>query len=85
MIILNAQQTEAALDYPGLIEALRQAHASGKRPQSDTTVLQDRKSADNQFVSLVAWLEGRRLPSSWSVFSLRMSNFLWPNLRSRAR
>src|SRR5690606_2814354 len=58
MIILNAQQTEAALDYPGLIEALRQAHASGKRPQSDTTVLQDRKSADNQFVSLVAWLEG---------------------------
>ncbi|WP_374864485.1 ornithine cyclodeaminase [Brucella cytisi] len=58
MITLNAHQTDAALDYPGLIEALRQAHASGKRPQCDTTVLRDRQSADNQFVSLVAWLEG---------------------------
>lgn len=57
MKILNAQQTDAALDYPGLIEALRQAHASGKRPQSNTTVLQDRQNSDNQFVSLVAWLE----------------------------
>ncbi len=58
MITLNAHQTDAALDYPGLIEALRQAHASGKRPQCDTTVLRDRQSADNQFVSPVAWLEG---------------------------
>lgn len=51
----DADQVNTLLDYPGLVEALRQAHTTGSMPQMDVTVLSDSGNDANKFVSLIAW------------------------------
>lgn len=52
----DADQVHRALDYPGLVKALRAAHRDGEMPQMHVNVLSDTGSDDNKFVSLVSWM-----------------------------
>lgn len=52
----DAEQVHRALDYPGLVEALRAAHRDGEMPQMHVNVLSDTGNDDNKFVSLVSWM-----------------------------
>jgi ornithine cyclodeaminase len=54
----DADQVNARLPYPDLVEALRQAHATGGMPDIDVRVLSDRGNDANKFVSLIAWASG---------------------------
>jgi ornithine cyclodeaminase len=54
----DAEQVHRALDYPGLIEALRAAHGNGGMPQMHVNVLSDSERDDNKFVSLLSWASG---------------------------
>lgn len=54
----DAEHVNTLLDYPGLVEALRSAHATGTMPQMDVTVLSDIGNDANKFVSLIAWASG---------------------------
>ena len=54
----DAEHVNTLLDYPGLVEALRSAHATGTMPQMDVTVLSDTGNDANKFVSLIAWASG---------------------------
>lgn len=51
----DAEQVHRALDYPGLVAALRRAHAKGALPQMHVTVLGDGERDENKFVSLLSW------------------------------
>lgn len=55
MLHADAETVHRHLDFPRLIGALREAHANGALPQTHVTVLSDAGSADNAFVSLLAW------------------------------
>ncbi|MDQ0322795.1 ornithine cyclodeaminase [Pararhizobium capsulatum DSM 1112] len=54
----DAGQVHRALDYPGLVEALRGAHRDGGMPQMHVTVLSDSERDENKFVSLLSWASG---------------------------
>lgn len=54
----DAEQVHRALDYPGLVEALRTAHRKGAMPQMHVTVLSDSEKEENKFVSLLSWATG---------------------------
>ena len=58
MRYFDAEQVDRALDYPGLVEALRAAHRDGDMPQMHVNVLSDTGDDDNKFVSLVSWASG---------------------------
>lgn len=55
---LDADDVHRLLDYPGLIEALRQAHRSEAMPQSEALVMPEPGAGANAFVSLLAWAAG---------------------------
>lgn len=61
----DAATVHRLLDYKGLVEALRQAHATGSMPQTSVDIMSDRageagdgSDAGDKFVSLVAWASG---------------------------
>ncbi|NEI73178.1 ornithine cyclodeaminase [Rhizobium lusitanum] len=54
----DAEQVHRALDYPGLVAALRSAHVQGALPQMHVTVLGDGERDENKFVSLLSWASG---------------------------
>jgi hypothetical protein len=54
MIHADAEMIHRVLDYRSLIEALRQAHREGSKPQVHTEVVQE-PDGENTFVSLLAW------------------------------
>lgn len=58
MRYFDAGQVHRALDYPGLVEALRAAHRDGEMPQMHVNVLSDTGDDSNKFVSLVSWASG---------------------------
>src|SRR5262249_8861950 len=57
MLHLSAETVHRQLDYPGLITALRKAHAAERMPQSKTQIMN--VGNGNDFVSLIAWLPGK--------------------------
>jgi ornithine cyclodeaminase len=46
------------LDYPGLVEALRKAHQTGRMPETYREIVADSGNAANKFVSLISWASG---------------------------
>lgn len=54
----DAAAVDRLLDYPGLVEALRAAHAADAMPQTSVQVVSDTGNDNNKFVSLVAWTSG---------------------------
>lgn len=54
MRFYDADEVHALLDYPALIEALRQAHR-GEAPDAAHLLRDDPAGAGNKFVALVAW------------------------------
>jgi len=60
MIHADAETVHRLLDYPGLIEALREAHREGLAPQVGAQVM-DEPGGANAFVSLVAWAPHRAI------------------------
>ncbi len=54
----DADQVHQLLDYPRLVEALRQAHRDGAMPQMHVNVLSDSQREENKFVSLLSWASG---------------------------
>jgi ornithine cyclodeaminase/alanine dehydrogenase-like protein (mu-crystallin family) len=58
MKLIDADTANRLLDYPSLVEALRQAHRHGTQPKSVVTVLGEPPDEVNKFVSLVAWAPG---------------------------
>jgi ornithine cyclodeaminase len=52
---VTAEEAQALLDYPGLIAALRAAHAADLRPDTHRDICEDRNA--NSFVSLLSWAE----------------------------
>lgn len=57
MQLVTAEEVHRLLDYPYLIEALRQAHL-GPPPFGDNIVADDPAGTGNQFVSLLGWSGG---------------------------
>lgn len=54
MRFYDADAVHALLDYPGLIEAMRQAHR-GEAPEAAHLLREEPGGGDNKFVALVAW------------------------------
>jgi ornithine cyclodeaminase len=54
----DAGQVHRLLDFPRLIEALRQAHRDREMPQMHVDVQSDNGNGDNKFVSLLSWASG---------------------------
>ena len=54
----DAAIVDRLLDYPGLIEALREAHGADAMPQLHTGIMREADGGANAFVSLVAWAAG---------------------------
>lgn len=54
----DAERVHQLLDFPRLVEALRQAHREGDMPQMHVNVLSDSQRDDNKFVSLLSWASG---------------------------
>ena len=54
MRFFDAADVHATLDYPTLIEALRQAHL-GAQPEATHSVRDEPDGGENRFVTLVAW------------------------------
>jgi ornithine cyclodeaminase/alanine dehydrogenase-like protein (mu-crystallin family) len=57
MKMFDAEAVHAALDYPGLVEALRIAHL-GPPPDTSHIVRDDPGGGENKFVALVGWQQG---------------------------
>jgi len=57
MHVLDAAAVHAALPWPALIEALREAHR-GPMPVSDGILQEDPQGSGNQFVTLPGWVPG---------------------------
>lgn len=55
---LDAKAIDDLLEYPGLVEALRQAHVADVLPDTRVQVLSDSGNESNQFVALTAWSSG---------------------------
>ena len=53
---VSAEEVRRLLDYPGLVEALRRAHATGKLPDTHRQIVEG--DAANKFVSLTSWAHG---------------------------
>jgi ornithine cyclodeaminase len=58
MQVVDANTAHRLLDYPGLVEALREAHRADAMPQTRSNTLSEGGDAENKFVSLVAWAAG---------------------------
>lgn len=54
MKLVDADTVHRLLDYPGLVAALRKAHA-GPPPAARAAVMDEPGGGENKFVSLVAW------------------------------
>jgi ornithine cyclodeaminase len=54
----GAEQVHHLLDYPRLVEALRQAHRDHEMPQMHVDVQSDDGNGENKFVSLLSWASG---------------------------
>ena len=54
MLLVDAEAVHRLLDYPSLVEALRQAHR-GPVPKSEHLVQDEPENGDNKFVALVGW------------------------------
>jgi ornithine cyclodeaminase len=54
----DAEHVHNLLDYPGLVEALRQAHRDHEMPQLHVDVQSDDGNGENKFVSLLSWASG---------------------------
>jgi ornithine cyclodeaminase len=54
----DAEQVHHLLDYPRLVEALRQAHRDHEMPQMHVDVQSDDGNGENKFVSLLSWASG---------------------------
>ena len=52
---INANMVRRLLDYPGLVQSLRDAHAKGKLPDTFREIRED--SDQNKFVCLTSWAE----------------------------
>jgi ornithine cyclodeaminase len=57
MFVASAEEVHRALDYPFLIEALRQAHL-GDHPQAQHMLQPEPGGGRNQFVTLLGWQRG---------------------------
>jgi ornithine cyclodeaminase len=57
MLWLSADRVHAALDYPGLVAALRRAHL-GPMPEAAHMVRDEPGGGANRFVALVGWQQG---------------------------
>ena len=58
MRLLDAGTTHDLLDYPGLVAALRRAHATSAMPTSDAMIMSEPGRPEeqaNKFLSLMAW------------------------------
>ena len=55
---LTADDVRQRLVYPGLVEALRRAHAAGAMPDTHRQIVND--PHDNKFVSLTSWTHDER-------------------------
>lgn len=53
---VSADEVRRLLDYPGLVEALRRAHAAGRLPETHRHIAGDGQA--NNFVTLTSWAEG---------------------------
>lgn len=51
----DAATVDRLLDYPGLVEALREAHRADAMPQLHTEIMTEAGDGANKFVSLIAW------------------------------
>ena len=58
MQLIDADTVHRLLDYPGLVEALREAHRTGSQIKSVVTVMGEPLDEVNKFVSLLAWAPG---------------------------
>jgi ornithine cyclodeaminase len=56
---LDGKTIDDLLEYRGLVEALRQAHAADVLPDTRVQVLNDSGNEANQFVALTAWSSGK--------------------------
>lgn len=54
MQVIDAEQVQATLDYPFLIEFLRRAHKD-VQPASNHILMSEPEAGENQFVTLVGW------------------------------
>lgn len=54
----SAADIRRLLDYPGLIEALREAHRADRMPETYREIVEDSGNAANKFVNLVSWASG---------------------------
>lgn len=61
MIYTDPARTHALLDYPGLIDALRQSHDGGSLPYVHTEFAEDPAGRKNQFIGLTAWQPGGQI------------------------
>ena len=55
MNYLDENSVDRLLDYPGLVDALQTAHAGQGMPETGALVMESPASADDKFVSLMAW------------------------------
>jgi ornithine cyclodeaminase/alanine dehydrogenase-like protein (mu-crystallin family) len=55
MNYLDENSVDRLLDYPGLVDALQTAHAGQGMPETGALVMDSPASADDKFVSLMAW------------------------------
>lgn len=58
MRLLDAESVHYLLDYPGLVAALRQAHATSAMPRTDAMIMAQPGQPEanaNKFLSLMAW------------------------------
>jgi ornithine cyclodeaminase/alanine dehydrogenase-like protein (mu-crystallin family) len=60
MRFIDADTVHRLLDYPKLVEALRQAHL-GRAPAASAKIHEEPNGGGNKFVSLVAWAAGKAI------------------------
>lgn len=61
MLMLDAAAVHRLLDYPGLVAALRAAHAADRMPRADSMLVSEPPDGVNRFLSLLAWDPGRTI------------------------
>jgi ornithine cyclodeaminase len=55
MRVLNSDAVHELLDYPGLIDALREAHRADAMPATDAMLMGEPPTETNKFLALLAW------------------------------
>jgi len=73
MRIFDVEATRKLLDYPRLIEGLRQAHAQGTMVQTQCTVISDEQQEENKFFTQFAW-------SHHDVIAIKLSSIFPANV-----